>query len=181
MALLGIISPGNDNYRIILHVLWLKHKYSTPSGVYVNSHRYPGYSEPGYSEVGNCLLNVCCSQYGFCGLTEEFCGNKTATWPSCGSSGSIERVIGYYEGWATRRNCDLFTPEQIPKGVYTHINFAFASIDPVTFAVVPANQGDVDEYTRLIALKDHQPGLKVFFAIGGWPFNGPDLQVIPIL
>lgn len=58
----------------------------------------PGYGSPGYSTVENCPLNVCCSKFGFCGLTEEFCGNKTVTRPSCGTTGTLTRAIGYYKG-----------------------------------------------------------------------------------
>lgn len=64
-------------------------------------------------------------------------------------------------------------PENVPTGVYTHLNFAFASIDPSTFQVVPADQGDVALYSRLTALKKKDPNLKVFIAIGGWAFNDP--------
>ena len=53
------------------------------------------------------------------------------------------------------------TPESIPWETYTHVNFAFASIDPNTFQVVPASDGDVDLYTRLTNLKTLAPGLQV--------------------
>jgi GH18 family chitinase len=52
-------------------------------------------------------------------------------------------------------------PEQIPVAAYTHINFAFAMIDPVTFAVAPMSDGDVKLYSRLTALKALYPDLKV--------------------
>ena len=47
-------------------------------------------------------------------------------------------MVGYYEGWATRRLCQAYMPEDVPAGVYTHLNFAFASIDPNTYKIVPA-------------------------------------------
>lgn len=52
-------------------------------------------------------------------------------------------------------------PEQIPLAAYTHINFAFAMIDPATFAVAPMSDGDVALYPRLTGLKALYPGLKV--------------------
>ena len=52
-------------------------------------------------------------------------------------------------------------PEQIPVAAYTHINFAFAMIDPVSFAVAPMSDGDVALYPRLTALKAVFPDLKV--------------------
>ncbi len=59
-------------------------------------------------------------------------------------------------------------PEAIPLGAYTHLNFAFASIDPDTFEVVPSSYEDVDLYTRLVGLKALFPQLEVWISIGGW-------------
>ncbi len=57
--------------------------------------------------------------------------------------------------------CDAMYPESVAAGFYTHLNFAFASIDPKTFAVVPAEDGDVQLYGRLTGLKSLYPNLKV--------------------
>jgi chitinase len=64
-------------------------------------------------------------------------------------------------------------PADIPIGIYTHLNFAFAAIDPDTFAVVPASPGDTALYTQVTGIKKLQPGLKVFISIGGWTFSDP--------
>lgn len=86
----------------------------------------------------------------------------------------MNRVIGYYEGWNSySRPCNKFYPEQIPTGAYTHLNFAFASVDPETYAIVPADNRDKLLYTRLTDLKLKDPNLKVFISIGGWTFNDP--------
>ena len=53
-----------------------------------------------------CPLNVCCSPYGFCGTTTEFCGNVTFPEPSCSGTSASKRTIGYYEGWAVTGGCD---------------------------------------------------------------------------
>lgn len=129
------------------------------------------YCDPGnyttqFAEVSKCPLNVCCSKWGYCGLTEEFCGTKKVKRPSCNKSGPVNRVVGYYEGWSLDRTCNAFAPEQIPVGVYTHLNYAFASIDPVTFEVRPTSRKDKNLYRRLVALKQRDPDLKVFIAIG---------------
>ncbi|KAJ5713893.1 Glycoside hydrolase superfamily [Penicillium malachiteum] len=76
----------------------------------------PGGWASEYVNATICPLDVCCSQYGFCGRTEEFCGNKAVTAPSC----------------------DGMAPYSVPQGVYSHIYFAFGSIDPDTFKVIPA-------------------------------------------
>ncbi|KAH7305820.1 glycoside hydrolase superfamily, partial [Stachybotrys elegans] len=134
----------------------------------------PGGYGPLYSEHSKCPLNVCCSKWGYCGLTEEFCGKKKVTRPSCSVKTSpMKRVVGYYEGWANRRSCDSFSPSNIPDGVYTHINFAFASIDPNTFKIVPAAKQDTELYRQLTRKKQIDRNLKVFIAIGGCAFNDP--------
>lgn len=118
-------------------------------------------------------MSVCCSKSGFCGTTEQFCGNKKVPHKTCSSSNGIKRVVGYYEGWARKRPCNNFWPEDIPTGIYTHINFAFATINPTTFEIEPASKLDINLYNRLIALKELDPNLKVYVAIGGWTFNDP--------
>ncbi|KAJ6437875.1 hypothetical protein O9K51_09703 [Purpureocillium lavendulum] len=133
-----------------------------------------GYGEA-FVEKTVCPLNVCCSKYGFCGMTEEFCGKSTLDRPKCTSDKEkgFKRVVGYYEGWSLGRPCNTFYPEQIPRNVYTHINFAFASIDPATFALIPASNADKDLYHRLAALKAKDNQLKIMIAVGGWTFNDP--------
>lgn len=140
----------------------------------------PGWSDPSFATSQTCPLNVCCSQFGHCGTTKDFCGNKTVKAPSCDKNHFMTRMVGYYEGWSTyTRSCDQFYPEQIPNGAYSHINFAFASIDPKTFHVVPADDRDKLLYARTTALKQRDPNLQVFISIGGWSFNdpGPTRQV----
>ncbi|CAG8001798.1 unnamed protein product [Penicillium salamii] len=131
--------------------------------------------DPGFggewAESKSCPLNVCCSDFGYCGTAKEFCGNKTVKHETCSKDRYMSRIVGYYEGWSTRRPCHDFWPEQIPLGVYSHINFAFATIDPKTFKVGPSDNRDVDLYHRLTSLKTYDKDLKVMIAIGGWTFN----------
>ncbi|RMJ21384.1 chitinase [Aspergillus sp. HF37] len=51
------------------------------------------YCDPGgfgeFAEISKCPLNVCCSEYSFCGVTEEFCGSNTVERPSCSESGGL--------------------------------------------------------------------------------------------
>lgn len=119
-------------------------------------------------------LAVCCSRHGFCGTTDEFCNGKTPRRPKCSiNNQGFGRVVGYYEGWSLSRPCNRFYPEQLPVGVYTHLNYAFASIDPQSFEVVSSLISDKEMYKRLTNLKRADPDLKVFIAIGGWTFNDP--------
>ncbi|RAK95648.1 glycoside hydrolase family 18 protein [Aspergillus ibericus CBS 121593] len=133
----------------------------------------PGWGSE-WSSAEKCPLNVCCSQYGFCGTTSEFCGNKTVTKPSCSGSSANGRSIGYYEGWSITRVCDAMTPEAIPVGAYTHLNYGFAYIDPDTFAVAPMSESDLGLYSRFTGLKESNTGLETWISIGGWSMNDAD-------
>lgn len=70
-------------------------------------------------------------------------------------------------------NLVAMTPEKIPLGYYTHINFAFALIDPVSFNIAPMSDDVAALYSRVTALKARQPGLQVWISIGGWAMNDP--------
>ncbi|ESK89422.1 class v [Moniliophthora roreri MCA 2997] len=133
----------------------------------------PGWG-PQWSAHEKCPLNVCCSKFGFCGTTEEFCGSNTVKRPSCSGNSATNRVVGYYEGWSTTRACDGMFPENIPLGTYTHLNYAFAFVDPKTFAVAPMAELDKELYPRFTALKQVNPGLETWISIGGWSMNDPD-------
>ncbi|KAE8150988.1 hypothetical protein BDV25DRAFT_129159 [Aspergillus avenaceus] len=121
----------------------------------------PGGWDDKYVNATSCPLNVCCSSFGFCGTTEEFCGNKT----------SLTRVIGYYNSAAATRSCGGMSPQSIPQGVYSHIYFAFVSIDPDTFEVIPASQDDELLYPQLEALQARDLGQELWLSIGGWDFS----------
>lgn len=59
-------------------------------------------------------------------------------------------------------------------GAYTHLNFAFAFINPKTFEVAPMSEADTELYPRFTALKDSNPGLETWISIGGWSMNDPN-------
>ncbi|XPS72969.1 Chitinase [Ascochyta lentis] len=140
------------------------------------------------SEGGNskCPLNVCCSFFGYCGVESEFClGNgptqpcqagmgscEVKAAPTCGGATSTGRSIGYYQGGNVRdRQCNRISPKDINTKGLTHLNFAFATIDPNTFEVLPANSADPDLYKEFTGLKSST--LQTWIAIGGWDFNDP--------
>ncbi|KFA70057.1 hypothetical protein S40285_09374 [Stachybotrys chlorohalonatus IBT 40285] len=136
----------------------------------------PGWDKPDWSNSETCPLNVCCSEFGFCGTTEEFCDDDDEVRrPSCSiTSTPVRRVIGYYEAWSkSERSCYGMLPEEIPFGYYTHINFAFATIDPETFELIPGDDRTEDYMRRIHSLKLIQPDLQVWIAVGGWTFNNP--------
>ncbi|KAF5591120.1 hypothetical protein FPCIR_6195 [Fusarium pseudocircinatum] len=132
----------------------------------------PGFGKE-WAKGDKCPLNVCCSKHGYCGTTKDFCGSKTVRRPSCKKGGDMERVVGYFEGWAKNRPCEVFWPEDIPIGLYTHINFAFGTINPNTFSIEANDREDTNLYERLMLLKKKDKNLKIYLAIGGWTFNDP--------
>ncbi|KAH8896309.1 glycoside hydrolase [Thozetella sp. PMI_491] len=126
-----------------------------------------------WSNASTCPLNVCCSKYGFCGTTSDFCGGAVVSSPECSGKSSDARTIGYYEGWNAQHACGVMKPADIPLGYYTHINYAFALVDPTTFHVVAMDSETASHYDEVTALKARQPGLEVWIAIGGWAMNDP--------
>ncbi|CAG8979165.1 hypothetical protein HYALB_00000299 [Hymenoscyphus albidus] len=126
-----------------------------------------------WSNASTCPLNVCCSRFGFCGTAQLFCGDKKVPTPECGGKSSDAKTIGYYEGWNLDKPCGTITPADIPLGYCTHINFAFALIDPKTFRIAPMDPNTASRYDAVTALKVRQFGLQVWIAIGGWAMNDP--------
>ncbi|KAF2732643.1 hypothetical protein EJ04DRAFT_304974 [Polyplosphaeria fusca] len=125
-----------------------------------------------------CPLNVCCSKNGFCGTTSLFCGDgcvngcTTVKRPSGSGTSARAKTIGYYESWAYARSCDSVAPEDIDPTMWTHINYAFALINPSDFKIAKMNSYDDLLYPKVIDLKLRAPGLKVFIAVGGWDAGG---------
>ncbi|KAH7122649.1 glycoside hydrolase superfamily, partial [Dendryphion nanum] len=140
-----------------------------------------------------CGLNVCCSKYGWCGWRPEHCGEDTdpkdpgslcqkefgrcgkVSPPSCGKdSGTATngRKIAYYASWNTRnRECNRIWPHHINTEGLTHINFAFAGINPKSFVIQPMHPADPQLYLDFTALKTN--GLETWIAVGGWDFSNP--------
>lgn len=127
-----------------------------------------------------CLLNVCCSEYGNCGTTVDFCGKGCQN--NCGlpqpstcttKNSSSLRTVGYYESWANTRRCQTVSPKDLNVTGFTHINYAFLMFDPDTFAVAETGESDGPLVTEFTDLKTANPGLQTWIAIGGWNFNEP--------
>ncbi|KAF9458161.1 glycoside hydrolase superfamily [Collybia nuda] len=143
----------------------------------VNPNLQCGPESPGNS---TCPLNACCSAFGFCGITKEFCDTEGAnpclsncfmpTLPSC--KGSAKRSLGYYAGWANRRSCGAVGPNQIDLTGLTHINFAFAVISKDY--KISISDDDDSLLKRLVFRKGEVTGLKVLIALGGWAFSEED-------
>ena len=57
----------------------------------------------------------------------------------------------------------------------THVNYAFAYIDPTSFEITTMDaQTPVSTFEDVVSLKDMKPDLKIFVSIGGWTFSDND-------
>ncbi|KAH6654774.1 glycoside hydrolase superfamily, partial [Truncatella angustata] len=141
-----------------------------------------------YSEGGSisCGMNICCSSGGWCGTEETHCigPNKFSLCQegfgaceiirpkTCGedSGTSNGRTIAYYQASNVRnRACNRVSPANIKSDGYSHLYFAFASIDPATFAVVPSDDQDIPLMKEFTALKSST--LQTWIAVGGYDFS----------
>ena len=78
-------------------------------------------------------------------------------------------VVGYYAGWASYQG---YQPADIPAHLLTHINYAFAMIDPDTGTLVLDNpQQDQKNFSALRALREEYPHLKLMLSVGGWDYS----------
>ena len=73
------------------------------------------------------------------------------------------RVVAYVAGWSM--------PEVVPAEKLTHVNFAFARIDP-NGGVAFENPRYAHAIAALVALKTRNPRLKVLASVGGWEAEG---------
>jgi chitinase len=110
-------------------------------------------------------VQVCCSKFGFCGTTQDFCDGKVVSKPECSGRSSDAVTIGYYEGWNGQRPCGRMPPAEIPLGYYTHIFYSFALINPQTFHIAPMDTETASHYDDVAALKAKQSGLQVWIGM----------------
>lgn len=141
------------------------------------------------SEGGHvsCGMNLCCSYYGWCGVTADYCtpgkfgcqqgfgSCETHTPFQCDASAAsaTKRTIGYYQGgdvYSTGGVCSRVRASEIAKHKYTHLYWAFAEINPTTFEVRPANPRDTDLYADFTSLKSAGK-LETWIGIGGFDFT----------
>lgn len=155
-------------------------------------------------------LNTCCSEFGFCGTTTDFCSKDKKCQSNCvehpsppggGDGNVLKRVIGYYEAFRATSKCHPATPEDLPRtytfamfGVrpifadherlvdaLTHVNYAFAYIDPESLKITTMDSTvSKDLFTRLSALKLLKPDLRVAVSIGGWTFSDNNTVTQPL-
>ncbi|KAI5456469.1 glycoside hydrolase superfamily [Mariannaea sp. PMI_226] len=153
----------------------------------------PGTGKPlsaknGWDVVGlnPCPLNACCSGFGFCGTTPDFCTNTTAKGGApgtyaAGTAGCISNCgktiqnnskkpatflsVGYFQAYNSERPCLNMDVTNLTKlsTSYTHMHFSFADLDSgFHVAFTPTVRAQFDKYMAMKA-----PWKKVV-SFGGW-------------
>ena len=78
-------------------------------------------------------------------------------------------VVGYYAGWSAYQG---YQASDIPAHLLTHINYAFAMIDPDTGTLALDNPTqDEKNFADLRALREEYPHLKLILSVGGWDYS----------
>ncbi|PNP44197.1 hypothetical protein THARTR1_11088 [Trichoderma harzianum] len=144
-----------------------------------------------------CPLNVCCSQFGFCGSTAEFCDPSSGCQSNCGtphspgSGGNVRsQIIGYYESWSSYSGrCGSLKPSQLPVSALNIVNFAFAYISPETAQIIPMvgedgttlDDSEADKlYKAVTSARFGNPNTGFWLALGGWTFNDNNTIFQPV-
>ncbi|KAL5087414.1 hypothetical protein Trisim1_007813 [Trichoderma cf. simile WF8] len=144
-----------------------------------------------------CPLNVCCSQFGFCGSTSEFCDPSSGCQSNCGtpqspgSGGNVRsQIIGYYESWSSYSGrCGSLKPSQLPVSALDILNFAFAYISPETAQIIPMvgedgsslDDREADKlYKAVTSARFGNPNTGFWLALGGWTFNDNNTIFQPV-
>ncbi|KAF2732666.1 glycoside hydrolase, partial [Polyplosphaeria fusca] len=129
-----------------------------------------------------CPLNVCCSSSGNCGTDQDSCGSGcredfgrcgTFSPKSCGMiSGTATngRSVGVFDGWNINwRKCNVVHPKDLNTTGLTHLLWAYASIDPTKYTLVPSNESDTKFYKEFTDRKSKD--LQTWISVGGWHFS----------
>lgn len=96
-----------------------------------------------------------------------------------------KKIVAYFTNWSKYRKGCPFTAADIDPELITHINFAFAKVDPgpggkakPKFGIAAYDKTDLGpdgQYAQVNALKKKSPELKTFISIGGWSHNEGDM------
>ncbi|KAH7317114.1 symbiotic chitinase [Stachybotrys elegans] len=134
-----------------------------------------------------CPLNTCCSEHGFCGTTKDFCTGKCQSncvehpKPPGGGGKTLDKVIGYYEAWNDRSKCHQTKASDLPIDGLTHLNYAFAYIDPQSFQITTMDAATPAKTFQDVAdLKTSNPNLQLYVSLGGWTFSDNGTATQPV-
>lgn len=96
----------------------------------------------------------------------------TSTTTRSGATTERAPVVCYYYGWAnTRPNPANYGVEDIPGDLCTHVNFAYAGVEPGTWELkseVPEYERNRELFKNFTAIKTRYTQLKTLLSVGGW-------------
>ncbi|KAJ1800028.1 hypothetical protein LPJ59_001405 [Coemansia sp. RSA 2399] len=131
---------------------------------------------PGDKYNSECPLKACCSEFGYCGLTSQFCDKKNSTTGAPGTTGcfsncDIEFVksdppsefihVGYYESWNQGWPCMRSSVDELNLDKFTHVHFSFADIDS-------SLQPTLDKYASAQWSRFKKISKRKIVSFGGW-------------
>lgn len=97
--------------------------------------------------------------------------------PQCDPASGYDpskKIIAYYISWGVYgRNYHV---EDLRADKMTHINFAFANIDPSSYKIIVGDefadlQKEGGSFDKLYQLKQYYPHLKTLISVGGWTWS----------
>ncbi|EFQ99545.1 killer toxin alpha/beta [Nannizzia gypsea CBS 118893] len=137
------------------------------------------------AKLNPCPLNACCSGWGFCGITSEFCtvspadtgapGTSKPGTNSCISNCGVKIVnnqmtpagfirLGYFEGFNVKRDCLTMDASELKLFQdLTHVHFAFASLTS-DFNIM-FDDGVNEQFEKFAKTKY---AFKKIISFGGW-------------
>ncbi|KAL4795917.1 hypothetical protein BDV19DRAFT_388633 [Aspergillus venezuelensis] len=116
------------------------------------------------STMNECPLNACCDIWGQCGITADFCTPSNSTTGNPVMPPASTYSIAYFEASDQNRSCLTMSVDQVDTSVYTHIHFAFATINSDISI-------SVDGMEDQLSLLSDMAGVKRILSIGGWDFS----------
>ncbi len=134
-------------------------------------------TECGPTSLSNseCPLSLCCSGFGYCGITEEFCSHHTS--PPCVSNCYTNLIRASCDGSQAVRKVGYFLSSPLNDVAtlkhlftsYTHVVFAFAVINPNSFKLEFESSRTADQ-ARQFVKSVKEMGSRSILAVGGWEF-----------
>ncbi|KAG2172427.1 hypothetical protein INT43_004969 [Umbelopsis isabellina] len=141
-----------------------------------------GMTAPGKLYNSTCPLNACCSQFGFCGVTSEFCATTKSATNNPGTVGCQSNCqmdykttsgppsefikIGYWEEFQWQRPCmnldAVGLQNMIDSNNFTEIHYSFGVIDDYEVSIT--NMTTFYEFLNVT-------GVKKVVTFGGWAFS----------
>lgn len=118
------------------------------------------------------------------GLTAQEENLQLATETATAQTETIDRkIVAYFVEWGDKESHQNYTVDKIPWSKVTHINYAFAKVDPATNKITFCNKKEAIEkeypgqlpnlpykghFNLLTKYKQQYPKVKTLISVGGW-------------